>query len=209
MKAHWQKEKELIQAIRTIKERAGAARHRRPAWRSGRGIWRGWRKSATARLIAAAEGAGGSQPQAGRSCRQDSKMLKEEVDDEDVAEVVSRWTGIPVSRMLEGEREKLVHMEERLRPAGDRPGGGRRRGVQRRAPGPLRPAGPQPAHRAPSFSWAPPASARPNWPRPWPSSSSTTSRPWCGSTCPNTWKSTRSSRLIGAPPGYVGYEEGG
>jgi ATP-dependent Clp protease ATP-binding subunit ClpB len=41
-------------------------------------------------------------------------MLKEEVDEEDVAEVVSRWTGIPVSRMMEGEREKLVHMEERL-----------------------------------------------------------------------------------------------
>lgn len=43
------------------------------------------------------------------------KMLKEEVDEEDVAEVVSKWTGIPVSRMLEGEVEKLIHMEERLR----------------------------------------------------------------------------------------------
>jgi ATP-dependent Clp protease ATP-binding subunit ClpB len=43
------------------------------------------------------------------------KMLKEEVDEEDVAEVVSKWTGIPVSKMLEGEVEKLVHMEERLR----------------------------------------------------------------------------------------------
>ena len=42
------------------------------------------------------------------------KMLKEEVDEEDVAEVVSKWTGIPVSRMLEGEVEKLIHMEERL-----------------------------------------------------------------------------------------------
>jgi ATP-dependent Clp protease ATP-binding subunit ClpB len=42
-------------------------------------------------------------------------MLKEEVDEEDIAEVVSKWTGIPVSRMLEGEVEKLVHMEERLR----------------------------------------------------------------------------------------------
>jgi ATP-dependent Clp protease ATP-binding subunit ClpB len=42
-------------------------------------------------------------------------MLKEEVDEEDVAEVVSKWTGIPVSRMLEGEVQKLVHMEERLR----------------------------------------------------------------------------------------------
>jgi len=43
------------------------------------------------------------------------KMLKEEVDEEDIAEVVSKWTGIPVSRMLEGEVEKLVHMEGRLR----------------------------------------------------------------------------------------------
>jgi ATP-dependent Clp protease ATP-binding subunit ClpB len=43
------------------------------------------------------------------------KMLKEEVDEEDVAEVVSKWTGIPVSKMLEGEVEKLVHMEGRLR----------------------------------------------------------------------------------------------
>ncbi|MBM4306021.1 MAG: ATP-dependent chaperone ClpB [Deltaproteobacteria bacterium] len=43
------------------------------------------------------------------------KMLKEEVDEEDVAEVVSKWTGIPVSKMLEGEVEKLIHMEERLK----------------------------------------------------------------------------------------------
>jgi ATP-dependent Clp protease ATP-binding subunit ClpB len=43
------------------------------------------------------------------------KMLKEEVDEEDVAEVVSKWTGIPVSRMLEGEVQKLLHMDDRLR----------------------------------------------------------------------------------------------
>ena len=43
------------------------------------------------------------------------KMLKEEVDEEDIAEVVSKWTGIPVSRMLEGEVQKLIHMDERLR----------------------------------------------------------------------------------------------
>ncbi|NOQ98150.1 MAG: AAA domain-containing protein, partial [Calditrichae bacterium] len=42
------------------------------------------------------------------------KMLKEEVDDEDVADIVSRWTGIPVSRMLEGEREKLLRIEKKL-----------------------------------------------------------------------------------------------
>jgi ATP-dependent Clp protease ATP-binding subunit ClpB len=43
------------------------------------------------------------------------KMLKEEVDEEDVAEIVSKWTSIPVSRMMEGEMQKLLHMEERLR----------------------------------------------------------------------------------------------
>ncbi|MBV9546819.1 MAG: AAA family ATPase, partial [Chloroflexi bacterium] len=42
-------------------------------------------------------------------------LVKEEVDEHDIAEVVSRWTGVPVSRMLEGEIEKLLHMEERLR----------------------------------------------------------------------------------------------
>jgi ATP-dependent Clp protease ATP-binding subunit ClpB len=42
------------------------------------------------------------------------KMLKEEVDAEDIAEIVAKWTGIPVSKMMEGEREKLLHMEENL-----------------------------------------------------------------------------------------------
>ncbi|RLC09200.1 MAG: type VI secretion system ATPase TssH, partial [Deltaproteobacteria bacterium] len=46
--------------------------------------------------------------------QENKKMLKEEVEEDDIAEVVSRWTGIPVKKMLEGEREKLVHMEERL-----------------------------------------------------------------------------------------------
>jgi ATP-dependent Clp protease ATP-binding subunit ClpB len=44
-----------------------------------------------------------------------ARMLKEEVDEEDIAKIVSKWTGIPVSRMLEGEVKKLVHMEDRLR----------------------------------------------------------------------------------------------
>ena len=47
--------------------------------------------------------------------QKEGKMLKEEVDEEDVAEVVSKWTRIPVSKMLEGEVEKLVHMEERVK----------------------------------------------------------------------------------------------
>src|SRR4029077_18174784 len=44
----------------------------------------------------------------------DQKMLKEEVDEEDIAEVVSKWTGVPVSRLMEGEMQKLVRLEEVL-----------------------------------------------------------------------------------------------
>ena len=46
--------------------------------------------------------------------QKDKKMLKEEVDSEDIAEIISKWTGIPLTRMLESERQKLVHMEENL-----------------------------------------------------------------------------------------------
>ena len=112
MKAHWQNEKEAIQTIRKAKEeleRVGVEAQQ--AEREGNlaraaelryGVATDLQKrleEANSRL---------ADLQYGR------KMLKEEVDEEDVAEVVSRWTGIPVSRMMEGEREKLVHMEERL-----------------------------------------------------------------------------------------------
>jgi ATP-dependent Clp protease ATP-binding subunit ClpB len=112
MKAHWQNEKEAIQTIRKLKEeleRAGIEAQQ--AEREGNlaraaelryGVETDLRK----RLEEANEKL--SHLQTNR------KMLKEEVDEEDVAEVVSRWTGIPVSRMMEGEREKLVHMEDRL-----------------------------------------------------------------------------------------------
>ncbi len=112
MKAHWQKEKELIQEIRTTKgeqeqlsseaqlaEREGDLA-RVAEIRYGRLIELQKRLQGTNQRL--------SDLQKGR------QMLKEEVDDEDVAEVVSRWTGIPVTRMLEGERDKLVRMEERL-----------------------------------------------------------------------------------------------
>src|SRR5206468_26896 len=49
-----------------------------------------------------------------RDARVETAMVKEEVDEDDVAAVVARWTGIPVDRLLEGETEKLIHMEERL-----------------------------------------------------------------------------------------------
>jgi ATP-dependent Clp protease ATP-binding subunit ClpB len=63
------------------------------------------------RRLAEAEQQESPRPEGTRQRR----MLKEEVDGEDIAEVVSKWTGIPVTRMLEGEMQKLVHMEDRLR----------------------------------------------------------------------------------------------
>lgn len=112
LKAHWQDEKDLIQTIRRIKEdqeRLGIEEQQ--AEREGN-----LAKVAEIRYGKAAE-LKGRLEQANKNLTQlqeKSKMLKEEVDDEDIAEVISRWTGIPVSKMLEGEREKLVHMEARL-----------------------------------------------------------------------------------------------
>ena len=135
-------------------------------------------------------------------------MLKEEVDEEDIAEVVAKWTGIPVSQLLEGEIQKLLQMEERLhqRVVGQDEAVAAVANAVRRARAGLQD---RTGRSAASCSSARPASARPSWRAPWPSSCSTTSRRWSASTCPSTRRSTPSSRLIGAPPGYVGYEEGG
>jgi ATP-dependent Clp protease ATP-binding subunit ClpB len=113
MKAHWQNEKDLIQIIRKIKEEQDIlGTEEQQAQREGNlarvaEIRYGKAIELSRRLVAANENL--------TRLQEHSKMLKEEVDEEDIAEVVSRWTGIPVSRMLEGEREKLVHMEDRLR----------------------------------------------------------------------------------------------
>ena len=91
-----------------------------------------------------------------------TSMVEEAVTPEQIAEVVERWTGIPVDRMLEGEREKLLRMEEELGQAGDRPARGGAGGVER---GPARAGGaerPEPAARARSCSSGRPASARPS-----------------------------------------------
>ena len=73
-------------------------------------------------------------------------MIKEEVDAEDIAEVVARWTGIPVSRMLQSEREKLLKMERTARPC-RRSGSGDRGHIERRAPLAGRTSGPAPSDR--------------------------------------------------------------
>jgi ATP-dependent Clp protease ATP-binding subunit ClpB len=119
-------------------------------------------------------------------------MVKEEVDEDDIAEVVARWTGIPVSRLLEGETEKLIHMEERLHERVGRPGRGGRGRRERAAPCAHRVAGSEPAVSARSSSSARPAWGRPSWRGRSPSSCSTTSARWSGSTCPSTRSGTPS-----------------
>src|SRR3954454_2077317 len=110
MKAQWQREKDAIGAVRDVKEQLD---------RAHRDVERAERD---ADLQRAAELKYGEFPDLERALAQaeestggnTSGFLKEEVDDEDVAEVVAKWTGIPVSKLLEGEVEKLIHMEERL-----------------------------------------------------------------------------------------------
>jgi ATP-dependent Clp protease ATP-binding subunit ClpB len=112
MKAHWQNEKETIQTIRKIKEdleHLGVEEQQ--AEREGDlarvAELRYGRTTELRRQLEAAN-------EQLATLQAERKMLKEEVDGEDVAEVISRWTGIPVSRMLEGEREKLLRAEKRL-----------------------------------------------------------------------------------------------
>jgi ATP-dependent Clp protease ATP-binding subunit ClpB len=109
---HWQQEKEGIQRIRKRKEEQEALRVEiERAQRAGD-------------YTKASELQYGRWPELEKQVRdeeaklsalqKDRRMLKEEVDEDDIAEVVSKWTHIPVSRMLEGEVQKLIHMEERL-----------------------------------------------------------------------------------------------
>lgn len=112
MKVHWQKEKDAISKIRKLKEDVEKLKiDEQKAERNGE-------------LNAVAEIRYGKIPQIQseldkenkklHSLQKEKKMLKEEVDDDDIAAVVSKWTGIPVSRMLEGEMKKLLEMEDRL-----------------------------------------------------------------------------------------------
>src|ERR1044071_940921 len=113
LKAHWQNEKESSQKIRSLKEKIESTKlEEQQAERRGD-------------LNRAAELRYGTLTQLQKELEQanqqlaelqkNQKMLKEEVDAEDVAEVVAKWTGIPVSKMLEGELQKLLKMEDRLK----------------------------------------------------------------------------------------------
>jgi len=112
LRSHWQIEKELIAGIRRLKEDIEKARAEAVK------MEREGNLSKTAELTY------GTIPSLEKELedvnnklvelQKDHKMLKEEVEEEDIAEIVAKWTGIPVSKMLESEREKLVHMEERI-----------------------------------------------------------------------------------------------
>ena len=113
LKAHWQNEKESIQSIRSLKERIESTKvDEQKAQREGD-------------LNRAAELRYGTLMQLQKELEEaneklvdlqkSQKMLKEEVEADDIAEVVAKWTGIPVSKMLEGEIQKLLKMEDRLK----------------------------------------------------------------------------------------------
>ena len=89
-------------------------------------------------------------------------MVEEAVTADHVAQVVSRWTGVPVDRMLEGEREKLLQMEEQIGKRVVGQAEAVQGGLDRGAPRPRRPAGPEPADRLVHVPRARPASARPS-----------------------------------------------
>jgi ATP-dependent Clp protease ATP-binding subunit ClpB len=110
--AHWQQEKQLIEESRTFKEQQETLRLEiERAQRSG-----DYQKASELQY--------GKVPELERKLKEQEtkladlqkgqRMLKEDVDEEDIAEVVSKWTHIPVSRLMEGEIQKLIRMEERL-----------------------------------------------------------------------------------------------
>ncbi len=113
LKVHWKQEKDLIEAMKKLKEKQDALKvEEQSAERRG-----DLERVAEIRYGQLIEGAKEMEKLAAdlSEVQKKGKMLKEEVDEEDVAEVVSRWTGIPVSKMLEGDLDRLIRMEDNLR----------------------------------------------------------------------------------------------
>ncbi len=112
LSAQWKTEKEAIQKIRQLKEEIETARQlAEQAERMG-----DLGKAAELRYgkLAQLDKRLAEENKRLQALQSEQKMLKEEVDEEDIAEIISKWTGVPVSRMVEGEIQKLIHMEERL-----------------------------------------------------------------------------------------------
>jgi ATP-dependent Clp protease ATP-binding subunit ClpB len=206
MKAHWSGEKEAIEAIRSAKEQLEQAH--REAERAER----------DADLQRAAELRYGEIPRLEelvkdqearlRELQSDVTFLKEEVDDEDVAEVVAKWTGIPVSKLMEGEVEKLIHMEERLheRVIGqDEAVAAVSNALRRSRAGlqdPNRPIG--------TFLFIGPTGVgKTELARALAEFMFDSDQAMVRIDMSEYMEKHSVSRLVGAPPGYVGYEEGG
>jgi ATP-dependent Clp protease ATP-binding subunit ClpB len=206
MRGHWQQEKEAIDRIRGVKSEIEQARGE------------GERASRDGDLQRASEIQYGRIPELQRrldesndalaSLQSDQKMLKEEVDEEDVAEVVSKWTGIPVARLMEGEVEKLIHMEERLHQRvvdQDEAVAAVANAIRRARAGlsdPNRPIG--------SFLFLGPTGVgKTELARALAEFLFDDERAMVRIDMSEYQERHSVSRLIGAPPGYVGYEEGG
>jgi ATP-dependent Clp protease ATP-binding subunit ClpB len=204
--AHWQLEKENIEAIQSAKQEIEEARAQAE------------RTERSGDLQAAAELRYGRLPELQRQLesRQDEltelqsnlRMLKEEVDEEDVAEVVSRWTGVPVTRLMEGEVEKLIRLEEHLhqRVVGqDEAVTVVANAIRRGRAGlsdPNRPIG--------SFIFLGPTGVgKTELARALADFLFDDERAMVRIDMSEYMEKHSVSRLIGAPPGYVGYDEGG
>jgi ATP-dependent Clp protease ATP-binding subunit ClpB len=201
LQARWQKEKEALDRVKEITQRIDELRSEyERAERAGD-------------FNRAAEIRHGELPQLEkeleeRDTRVEGAMVKEEVDEDDVAAVVARWTGIPVDRLLEGETEKLIHMEERLhqRVIGQEEAVEAVANALRRArtglQDPNRPIG--------SFVFLGPTGVgKTELARALAEFMFDDERALVRLDMSEYQERHTVARLIGAPPGYVGYEEGG
>jgi ATP-dependent Clp protease ATP-binding subunit ClpB len=204
--ARWQQEKEVISHIRAVKEQMDKAQFEASQAERLGDLARAAELKYGALLNLQKELAAETQRLA--DLQQESAMLKEEVDAEDIAEVVSKWTGIPVTRLLEGEKQKLLHMEERLaaRVVGQEEAVQAVSNAVRRARSglqdPNRPLG--------SFIFLGPTGVgKTELARALAQFLFDSEAAMVRLDMSEYMEKHTVSRLVGAPPGYVGYEEGG
>jgi ATP-dependent Clp protease ATP-binding subunit ClpB len=221
LKARWKQEKDLIGRAQQLKEKIEQLKleeqteERKGNLQRVAEIRYGLLRQAEQELKKLTDGVdtgrtGGapSTPAQGRSVPPRIRMLKEEVDEEDIARIVSKWTGIPVSKMLEGEVKKLINMEDRLRQrvigqdvALERVANAIRRS-RAGLSDPKRPIG--------SFIFLGPTGVgKTELARALAEFLFDDERAMLRIDMSEYMEKHAVSRLIGAPPGYVGYEEGG
>jgi len=112
LKVHWKREKELIETLHRLKEQVDSLKVEEQS-AERRGDLEKVAEIRYGKLVDTEKQIAGTTKKLSE-VQEKGKMLKEEVDEEDVAQIVSKWTGIPISRMLEGEVEKLITMEANL-----------------------------------------------------------------------------------------------